>query len=150
MRLELQPFRVSTVFRLRSFDVYWAAISAPLALLITSSQPIDSFAELRRVMVYSVLSLIFSLIAFVKFGLHEMTDKFSWSDAIVVLIAAIAGALPPVAIIFIFGLDGLDSISRFAPITCGLVTAAGLILFRLFMKGRLTGKHSPHQNSDRS
>ena len=101
-------------------------------------------------MVYSVLSLVFSLIAFVKFGLHEMTDEFSWNDAVVVLIAAMVGAFFPVPIIFIFGLDGLDSVSRLAPITSGLITAVGLILFRLFMKGRLAKKISPHQNSDGS
>jgi hypothetical protein len=107
MFLELQPFRISSVFRLYSFDVYWAVISAPLALLLTSSQPVDSLVELRRIMVYSVLSLIFSLIAFVKFGLHETADEFSWNGAIVVFMASIIGASPPVAIIFTFDLDGL-------------------------------------------
>jgi hypothetical protein len=136
MFLELQPFRISSVFRLYSFDVYWAVISAPLALLLTSSQPVDSLVELRRIMVYSVLSLIFSLIAFVKFGLHETADEFSWNGAIVVFMASIIGASPPVAIIFTFDLDGLDSLSRFAPITSGLITAVGLTLFRLVMTRR--------------
>jgi FlaA1/EpsC-like NDP-sugar epimerase len=78
MRLRGGSFRI----RWSLFDAVWALLSPLLALYFRDAQ-ILSYEGLLPTIVYCSLSLVFSLIAFSAFRLHDgMTRYFSVHDAI--------------------------------------------------------------------
>src|SRR5712692_1872919 len=132
MRLRLPSSRGSFQIRLSFFDSVWALLSPLLALYFRDAQ-ILSYDGLLPTILYCSISLVFSLIAFSAFRIHDgMTRYFSVHDAIHVTKAVFAAAC--MTYVAVFALTRLDGIPRSTPIIHALVLIAGLIGIRIFTR----------------
>jgi lipopolysaccharide/colanic/teichoic acid biosynthesis glycosyltransferase len=132
MRLRLPSSRGSFQIRLSLFDAVWAFLSPLLALYFRDAQ-ILSYDGLLPTILYCSISLVFSLIAFSAFRIHDgMTRYFSVHDAIDVTKAVFAAAC--ITYVAVFALTRLDGIPRSTPIIHALVLIAGLIGIRIFTR----------------
>src|SRR4051794_8564081 len=114
MRLRLPTSRGSFRIRLSGFDSFWALLS-PLLALYFRDAAILSYDGWLATLVYCSLSLIFSLIAFSAFRIHEgMTRYFSVHDAVDVTRAVAVAAFMTYAAVF--ALTRLDGVPRSTPI----------------------------------
>ena len=87
--------------------------------------------------IYCATSLIFSLVAFSAFGVHDGLPRyFSVHDAIVVVKAVLVGEL--MTCVVLFTLTHLDGIPRSTPAIHALTLCAGLVTVRAL--GRITAK----------
>jgi lipopolysaccharide/colanic/teichoic acid biosynthesis glycosyltransferase len=128
MRLRGGSFRI----RWSLFDAVWALLSPLLALYFRDAQ-ILSYEGLLPTIVYRSLSLVFSLIAFSAFRLHDgMTRYFSVHDAIDVTKAVFAATC--MTSVAVFTVTRLDGVPRSTPIIHALVLIAGLIGVRIFTR----------------
>src|SRR5262249_43567430 len=92
MRLRLPTSRGSFKLLLSLFDAFWAIISPVLALYFREAQ-ILSYDGLTTPLVYCTLSVLFSLLAFSAFRIHEgMSRYFSVHDAVDVTKAVVVAA----------------------------------------------------------
>jgi FlaA1/EpsC-like NDP-sugar epimerase len=132
MRLRLPSSRGSFRVRLSLFDSVWAFLAPLLALYVRDAQ-ILSYDGLLQTILYCSVSLIFSLIAFSAFRIHDgMTRYFSVHDAIDATKAvAVAASLTYVAV---FAVTRLDGVPRSTPIIHALILIAGLIGVRIFTR----------------
>src|SRR5262249_24311953 len=131
MRL-LPSSRSSFTIRLSLFDSAWAIISPLLALYLRDA-PALSYEGLVPTLVYCSLSLVFSLIAFSAFRIHDgMTRYFSVLDAMDVTKAVTTSALT--TYVAVFTLTRLDGIPRTTPIIHALILLAGLTGVRIFTR----------------
>jgi lipopolysaccharide/colanic/teichoic acid biosynthesis glycosyltransferase len=129
MRVRLSS-RGSLRIRLSLFDSGWAFLSPLLALHFRDAQ-ILSYDGLLPTIVYCSLSLVFSLIAFSAFRIHEgLTRYFSVHDAIDVTKAVFAATC--MTSVAVFTLTRLDGVPRSTPIIHALILIAGLIGVRIF------------------
>jgi lipopolysaccharide/colanic/teichoic acid biosynthesis glycosyltransferase len=139
MGLHLPASRGSFKVRLTLFDSAWALLS-PLFALYVRDAYILSYDSLLPTILYCSLSVVFSLIAFSAFRIHDgMTRFFSVHDAVDVTKAvAIASLLTYVAV---FTLTRLEGVPRSTPIIQSLILLAGLIGVRIItrlIEGRRT------------
>jgi lipopolysaccharide/colanic/teichoic acid biosynthesis glycosyltransferase len=132
MRLHLPTSRGSFRIRWSLFDSFWALVSPLLALYFRDAL-IRSDQELVPIFLYCSLSLIFSLIAFSAFRIHEgMNRYFSVHDAVDVTKAvAVATFMTFVAV---FTLTRLNGLPRSTPIIHALTLIAGLVGARIFTR----------------
>jgi lipopolysaccharide/colanic/teichoic acid biosynthesis glycosyltransferase len=133
MRL-LPSSRGSFIIRLSLFDSVWAIFSPLLALYLRDA-PVLSYAGLVPMLVYCSLSVVFSLIAFSAFRIHDgMPRYFSVLDAMDVTKAVVTAAFTTYVVVFT--LTRLEGIPRTTPVIHALILLAGLmgvrILTRLF------------------
>ena len=106
---------------------------SPIFALYFRDAQILSYNDLLPTVIYCSLSLIFSLIAFSAFRIHDgMTRYFSVHDAIDVTKAV--GVAACMTYIAVFALTRLDGIPRSTPIIHALVLIAGLIGIRIFTR----------------
>jgi lipopolysaccharide/colanic/teichoic acid biosynthesis glycosyltransferase len=132
MRLRLPSSRGSFTIRLSLFDSVWALLSPFLALYFRDAQ-ILSYEGLLPTIVYCSVSLVFSLIAFSAFRIHDgMTRYFSVHDAIDVTKAVVVAA--SMTYVAVFTLTRLDGVPRSTPIIHALILIAGLIGVRIFTR----------------
>jgi lipopolysaccharide/colanic/teichoic acid biosynthesis glycosyltransferase len=132
MRLRLPSSRGSLRIRLSLFDSAWAFLSPLLALYFRDAY-ILSYEGLLPTIVYCSLSVVFSLIAFSAFRIHDgMTRYFSVHDAIDVTKAVVAAA--SMTYVAVFTLTRLDGVPRSTPIIHALILIAGLIGVRIFTR----------------
>jgi lipopolysaccharide/colanic/teichoic acid biosynthesis glycosyltransferase len=118
------------------FDVCWAAFCPFLALYLREAY-ILSFEGGMMAGIYCATSLIFSLVAFSAFGVHDGLPRyFSVHDAIVVVKAVLVGEL--MTCVVLFTLTHLDGIPRSTPAIHALTLCAGLVTVRAL--GRITAK----------
>src|SRR5262245_42458224 len=119
MWLRLPSSRSSFQIRLSLFDAVWAFLSPLLALYFRDAH-ILSYESVLSTILYCSISLVFSLIAFSAFRVHDgVTRYFSVHDAVQVSKAvAIAACITYVAI---FTLTRLDGIPRSTPIVHALI-----------------------------
>src|SRR5262249_51692192 len=116
--------------RLSIFDLFWAAASPYLALVVRDA-PVLSSGSARDVVLYCFISLAFSLIAFVAFRVGDgMTRYFSVQDAMDVVKAVVFTELTTGTVVF--ALTRLDGIPRSTPLIHALILAAGLVAARTF------------------
>jgi len=88
--------------------------------------------------IYCATSLIFSLVAFSAFGVHDGLPRyFSVHDAIVVVKAVLVGEL--MTCVVLFTLTHLDGIPRSTPAIHALTLCAGLVTVRAL--GRIAAKN---------
>ena len=110
----------------------WALLS-PLLALYFRDAPILSYDGLLPTIIYCFVSLVFSLIAFSAFRIHDgMTRYFSVHDAIDVTKAVVVAAC--MTYVAVFSLTRLDGIPRSTPIIHSLILIAGLIGIRIFTR----------------
>ena len=132
MRLRLPTSRGSFKLRLSLFDAFWAIISPILALYFREAQ-ILSYDGLATTLVYCTLSVLFSLLAFSAFRIHDgMARYFSVHDAVDVTKAVVVSAFMTYGAVFT--LTRLEGIPRSVPIIHALTLIAGLIGMRIFMR----------------
>jgi lipopolysaccharide/colanic/teichoic acid biosynthesis glycosyltransferase len=132
MRLRLPSSRGSFSIRLSLFDSVWAILAPLLALYFRDAQ-ILSYAGLLPTIIYCSLSVVFSLIAFSAFRIHDgMTRYFSVHDAIDVTKAVAVAAF--VTYGAVFTLTRLEGVPRSTPIIHALILLAGLIGVRIFTR----------------
>jgi lipopolysaccharide/colanic/teichoic acid biosynthesis glycosyltransferase len=120
-------------FRVRFsiFDIFWAAMSPPLALFVRDA-PILSADGAATAVLYCGISFAFSLIAFLAFRLSDgMSRHFSVYDAFNVIKAVLAAGL--MTSIVLFTLTRLDGIPRSTPFLTVLILASGLLIGRTMM-----------------
>src|SRR5262245_57698159 len=116
--------------RLSIFDLFWAAASPYLALVVRDA-PVLSSGSPRDAVLYCFISLAFSLIAFVAFRVGDgMTRYFSVQDAMDVVKAVVFTELTTGTVVF--ALTRLDGIPRSTPLIHALILAAGLVAARTF------------------
>jgi lipopolysaccharide/colanic/teichoic acid biosynthesis glycosyltransferase len=139
MRLRLPTSRGSFKIRLSGFDSFWALLS-PLLALYFRDAAILSYDGWLTTLVYCSLSVVFSLIAFSAFRIHEgMTRYFSVHDAVDVTKAVAVAAFMTYAAVF--ALTRLDGVPRSTPVIHALTLLAGLIAVRIFTR-LLEGKRA--------
>ena len=132
MRLHLPTSRGSFRIRWSLFDSFWALVSPLLALYFRDAL-IRSDQELVPIFLYCSLSLIFSLIAFSAFRIHEgMNRYFSVHDAVDVTKAVVVATF--MTFVAVFTLTRLNGLPRSTPIIHALVLIAGLIGVRIFTR----------------
>jgi lipopolysaccharide/colanic/teichoic acid biosynthesis glycosyltransferase len=132
MRFHLPTSRGSFKIRLSLFDSFWAIVSPLLALYFRDAY-ILSYEGLAPTLIYCSLSVVFSLIAFSAFRIHEgMTRYFSVHDAIDVTKAVVVAAL--MTYVAVFTLTRLEGVPRATPIIHALTLMAGLIGVRIFTR----------------
>jgi FlaA1/EpsC-like NDP-sugar epimerase len=132
MRLRLPTSRGSFRIRLSRFDSFWALLS-PLLALYFRDAAILSYDGWLATLVYCSLSVVFSLIAFSAFRIHEgMTRYFSVHDAVDVTKAVAVAAFMTYAAVF--ALTRLEGVPRSTPIIHALTLLAGLIAVRIFAR----------------
>ena len=132
MRLRLPTSRGSFKLRLSLFDAFWAIISPILALYFRDAQVL-SYDGLATILVYATLSVLFSLLAFSAFRIHDgMTCYFSVHDAVDVTKAVLVAAFMTYGAVFT--LTRLDGVPRSVPIIHALTLIAGLIGMRIFTR----------------
>src|SRR6266436_2625389 len=132
MRLRLPTSRGSFKLRLSLFDAFWAIISPVLALYFRDAQ-ILSYDGLATTLLYCTLSVLFSLLAFSAFRIHDgMTRYFSVHDAVDVTKAVLVAAFMTYGAVFT--LTRLDGVPRSVPIIHALTLIAGLIGMRIFTR----------------
>ena len=113
MRLHLPTSRGSFKVRLSLFDAFWAIVSPFLALYFRDAY-ILSYEGLVPTLIYCSLSVIFSLMAFAAFRIHEgMSRYFSVHDAIDVTKAVVVAAL--MTYVAVFTLTRLVGVPRSTP-----------------------------------
>jgi lipopolysaccharide/colanic/teichoic acid biosynthesis glycosyltransferase len=118
--------------RLSIFDLFWAAASPYLALLLRDAPALGSGGA-RDAVLYCVISLAFSLIAFVAFRVSDtMTRYFSVQDAMDIVKAVVLAELATGTVVF--ALTRLDGIPRSTPLIHALILTAGLIAARMFRR----------------
>src|SRR4051812_11866778 len=132
MRLRLPSSRGSFSIRLSLFDSVWAILSPLLALYFRDAY-ILSYDGLLPTIVYCSVSVVFSLIAFSAFRIHDgMTRYFSVHDAIDVTKAVVVAAC--MTYVAVFALTRLEGVPRSTPIIHALILLAGLIGARIFTR----------------
>jgi lipopolysaccharide/colanic/teichoic acid biosynthesis glycosyltransferase len=132
MRFHLPTSRGSFRVRLSLFDAFWAIASPLLALYFRDAQ-ILTYDGLIPTLVYCSLSVVFSLIAFSAFRIHEgMTRYFSVHDAIDVTKAVVVATF--MTYVAVFTLTRLQGIPRSTPIIHALTLIAGLVGARIFTR----------------
>jgi hypothetical protein len=132
MRLRLPSSRGSFRVRLSLFDSVWALLSPLIALYFRDAQ-ILSYDGLLPTILYCSVSLVFSLIAFSAFRIHDgMTRYFSVHDAIDVTKAVVVAA--SLTYVAVFALTRLEGVPRSTPIIHALVLIGGLIGVRIFAR----------------
>lgn len=125
MRLGLPSSRGFFKLRLSVFDSVWAFL-APLLALWSRDAAILSYGDLLPTIIYCSVSVLFSLIAFSAFRIHDgMTRYFSVHDAVDVIKAMFVAAL--IAYIAVFTLTRLQDVPRSTPVIHSLMLIAGLI-----------------------
>ena len=118
-------------------DTLWALVSPLLALYFRNAQ-ILSVNGLVDVALYCSLSILFSLISFAAFRIHEgMTRYFSVHDALDVAKSVILAVF--LTFIALFAITRLDGVPRSVPLIHGLVLGVGLVTARTF--ARLSESH---------
>jgi lipopolysaccharide/colanic/teichoic acid biosynthesis glycosyltransferase len=132
MRFHLPTSRGSFRARLSLFDAFWA-IAAPLLALYIRDAQILTYDGLVPTLVYCSLSVVFSLIAFSAFRIHEgMTRYFSVHDAIDVTKAVVVATF--MTYVAVFTLTRLQGVPRSTPIIHALTLMAGLVGARIFTR----------------
>jgi lipopolysaccharide/colanic/teichoic acid biosynthesis glycosyltransferase len=137
MRIRPPTSRAIPRIRFSLFDVCWAAFCPFLALYIRDAS-ILSFDGAMTAGTYCATSLIFSLVAFSAFGVHDGLPRyFSVHDAIAVVKAVLVGEL--LTCVVLFTLTHLEGIPRSTPAIHALTLGAGLVTVRAL--GRITAKN---------
>jgi lipopolysaccharide/colanic/teichoic acid biosynthesis glycosyltransferase len=132
MRFHLPTSRGSFRVRLSLFDSFWAIAAPPLALYFRDAY-ILSYEGLIPTLAYCSLSVVFSLIAFSAFRIHEgMTRYFSVHDAIDVTKAVVVATF--MTYFAVFTLTRLQGVPRSTPIIHALILIAGLVGVRIFTR----------------
>src|SRR6266516_2590389 len=132
MRLHLPSSRGSFRIRLSLFDSVWAIVS-PLFALYVRDAYILSYEGLLPTVIYCSLSVLFSLVTFSAFRIHEgMTRYFSVHDAIDVTKAVTISAF--LTYVAVFTLTRLEGVPRSTPIIHALILLAGLIGVRILTR----------------
>src|SRR5260370_36110702 len=119
-------------FRIRFslFDTAWAIASPVTALAIR-----DAYMLSYEGLLYCLISVALSLMAFSAFRLHDGVSRFfSVNDAWDVLRAVAAAEL--MTCILLFTLTRLDNIPRSVPVVHGFILCAGLIAMRALARLR--------------
>ncbi len=119
-------------FRVRFslFDTFWAALSPLLALWIRGAY-ILSPKGVNLVILYCLISFVFSMIAIMAFRLNDGISRyFSVHDAIKVVQAVCTAGL--MTALFLFTFTRLEGIPRSTPLIHVLILASGLITVRAF------------------
>ncbi len=132
MRMRSPTSRGSFRIRFSVFDTLWAAATPLLALYIRDAL-ILSYEGAQIVIFYCVVSLVFSLIAFLIFRIRDgMSGYFSVHDALNVAKAVLLSEL--LTTIVLFTVTRLDGVPRSTPVIHALLLAAGLIAARTIIR----------------
>jgi lipopolysaccharide/colanic/teichoic acid biosynthesis glycosyltransferase len=130
--MRLPSSRGSFRIRLSLFDSVWAILSPLLALYFRDAQ-ILSYDGLLPTILYCSVSVVFSLIAFSAFRIHDgMTRYFSVHDAIEVTKAVVVAAC--MTYVAVFALTRLEGVPRSTPIIHAMILIGGLIGVRIFTR----------------
>jgi lipopolysaccharide/colanic/teichoic acid biosynthesis glycosyltransferase len=128
MRIRPPTSRATLKIRFATIDVFLAALSPLLALYVREAY-ILSYDGAIITVIYCLVSLAFSLIAFAAFGVRDALPRyFSVHDAIDLTKAVVVAELMTCIVLFTF--TRLEGIPRSTPVIHGLILAAGLITVR--------------------
>jgi lipopolysaccharide/colanic/teichoic acid biosynthesis glycosyltransferase len=128
MRTRLPTSRAAIRIRISTVDSL-CALTAPLLALYFSSAYILNPSHIAIVAIYCAVSIIFSIVAFLLFRVHDGISRyFSVHDALDILKAAVFSQLLTTVALFTF--TRLDGIPRSTPIYQALVLAVGLVAIR--------------------
>jgi len=128
MRIRPPSSRAAFRVRLSSIDICLAA-SSPLLALYLRDAYILSYEGATTTVVYCVVSLTFSLMAFVAFGIREGTPRyFCVRDTINIAKAVVIGELT--TCVMLFTLTRLEGVPRSTPVIHALLLGVGLVAAR--------------------
>src|SRR5262249_11838193 len=142
MRTGLPVSRGYLRLRFSPFDTIWA-LGAPLVALALREATVLSPDGL----LYCLISLAFSLIAYSAFRLHDGVSRFFNVDDAWNVVKAVACAELMTCVV-LFSLTRLENIPRSTPLLHALVLCAGLIAVRAFARWRQTDNVSAAQQQD--
>jgi lipopolysaccharide/colanic/teichoic acid biosynthesis glycosyltransferase len=126
--IRLPSSRASLKVRLSPIDVTLAA-AAPLMALYLRNVELVSDGDWTVAASYSLVSLVFSLIAFQVFGISETIPRYiSVSDILDVAKAVLGGALMTASVLF--SVTRLDGIPRSVPAIHALILVTALVAYR--------------------
>ena len=128
LRNRVPTSRAAIRIRISTLDAL-CALAAPLLALNLSNAYILRAAHLDAVVEYTALSLVFSLIAFLLFRLHDgMSRYFSVHEALDILKASVFSQ--SLTIVALFTYSQLDGIPRSTPIYQAVILTVVLIAVR--------------------
>ena len=137
MRTRLPTSRAFIRIRISTVDSLCAA-AAPLLALYLSNALILASKDFSEVTLYCAVSLVFSIVAFLLFRVHDgMSRYFSVHDALDILKAA--GFSQLLTTVALFTVTRLDGIPRSTPIYQALILAGGLVSIRAIIQARQNG-----------
>jgi len=146
MRTRLPTSRATIRIRISTVDCF-CAFAAPLLALYLSNALILASKDFSEVTLYCAVSLVFSIVAFLLFRVHDgMSRYFSVHDALDILKAA--GFSQLLTTVALFTVTRLDGIPRSTPIYQALILAGGLVTIRAIAQALQNGNSAPNGHSD--
>jgi len=137
MRTRLPTSRAFIRIRISTVDSF-CAFAAPLLALYLSNALILASKDFSEVTLYCAVSLVFSIVAFLLFRVHDgMSRYFSVHDALDILKAA--GFSQLLTTVALFTVTRLDGIPRSTPIYQALILAGGLVTIRAIAQALQNG-----------
>jgi len=145
MRTRLPTSRAFIRIRISTVDSF-CAFAAPLLALYLSNALILASKDFSEVTLYCAVSLVFSIVAFLLFRVHDgMSRYFSVHDALDILKAA--GFSQLLTTVALFTVTRLDGIPRSTPIYQALILAAGLVTIRAIAQALQNGNSATNDHN---